>query len=330
MSSTPGTSASVKSNSHIRWYLTFWLFLLSAVAFLDRVNISIASIFLAKRLFVFRYATRLDLQRISRRVRIVPDSRRLARRSSRQPPRAHRRSSLVGHIYGACSCNSLKDQSRTSRVHRHPLSAGCGGGRHLSGLESIRLPVDSHAGARHRQRFDFRGRGGWRGNFAATHHVRDAPLGLAIFLLGLRAHRDRHRRRLVCNFARHARGTSPGFSGASSAKIRAGLTFNAQSSPNNSKQHRSPLVDHNPRKQRSSGTHIQLFLLRIRRVDFLQLVLQISRQRSRPQFEIERLLRGVAISGDGDRVPARRLDQRPPHRSGAANVSAAAVSRFSR
>lgn len=38
---TAGTQTSV------RWYLLFWLFLLSAVAFLDRVNISIAAIFLA-------------------------------------------------------------------------------------------------------------------------------------------------------------------------------------------------------------------------------------------------------------------------------------------
>jgi len=33
--------------THVRWYLIFWLFLLSAVAFLDRVNISVASIFIA-------------------------------------------------------------------------------------------------------------------------------------------------------------------------------------------------------------------------------------------------------------------------------------------
>jgi MFS transporter, ACS family, glucarate transporter len=31
-----------RANSHFRWYLTAWLFVLSAVAFLDRVNISIA------------------------------------------------------------------------------------------------------------------------------------------------------------------------------------------------------------------------------------------------------------------------------------------------
>src|SRR5437879_4119895 len=30
------------TTSHVRWFLVFWLFILSAVAFLDRVNISIA------------------------------------------------------------------------------------------------------------------------------------------------------------------------------------------------------------------------------------------------------------------------------------------------
>ncbi len=28
--------------SHVRWFLVFWLFVLSAVSYLDRVNISIA------------------------------------------------------------------------------------------------------------------------------------------------------------------------------------------------------------------------------------------------------------------------------------------------
>ena len=37
-----------EKTTRVRWYLIFWLFLLSAVAFLDRVNISIASIFIAK------------------------------------------------------------------------------------------------------------------------------------------------------------------------------------------------------------------------------------------------------------------------------------------
>ena len=35
-------------SSHVRWFLIFWLFVLSAVAFLDRVNISIAGSSLAE------------------------------------------------------------------------------------------------------------------------------------------------------------------------------------------------------------------------------------------------------------------------------------------
>ena len=35
-------SAVASPRSHVRWNLVFWLFVLSAVAFLDRVNISIA------------------------------------------------------------------------------------------------------------------------------------------------------------------------------------------------------------------------------------------------------------------------------------------------
>jgi MFS transporter, ACS family, glucarate transporter len=35
-------AVNMKDSSHVRWFLIFWLFILSAVAFLDRVNISIA------------------------------------------------------------------------------------------------------------------------------------------------------------------------------------------------------------------------------------------------------------------------------------------------
>jgi ACS family glucarate transporter-like MFS transporter len=36
-----------RKSSHVRWFLVFWLFILSAVAYLDRVNISIAGISIA-------------------------------------------------------------------------------------------------------------------------------------------------------------------------------------------------------------------------------------------------------------------------------------------
>jgi ACS family glucarate transporter-like MFS transporter len=41
-SSAPSGSPTVSGRSHVRWFLIFWLFVVSGVAFLDRVNISIA------------------------------------------------------------------------------------------------------------------------------------------------------------------------------------------------------------------------------------------------------------------------------------------------
>ena len=40
-------NSAAPATSHMRWYLVGWLFVLSAVAFLDRVNISIAGTLLA-------------------------------------------------------------------------------------------------------------------------------------------------------------------------------------------------------------------------------------------------------------------------------------------
>ena len=38
----------LEPTSHVRWWLVFWLFMLSAVAFLDRVNISVAGGLISK------------------------------------------------------------------------------------------------------------------------------------------------------------------------------------------------------------------------------------------------------------------------------------------
>src|SRR5436189_5342546 len=36
-----------RSQSRVRWFLIFWLFILSAVAYLDRINLAIAGSFIA-------------------------------------------------------------------------------------------------------------------------------------------------------------------------------------------------------------------------------------------------------------------------------------------
>src|SRR6202047_4644656 len=40
----PGSKMAVAHHSHVRFFLAFWLFILSGVAFLDRTNISIAGL----------------------------------------------------------------------------------------------------------------------------------------------------------------------------------------------------------------------------------------------------------------------------------------------
>jgi MFS transporter, ACS family, glucarate transporter len=48
MTNTSGTAMTLPRTSHVRWFLIFWLFVLSAVAFLDRLNISIAGSSIAR------------------------------------------------------------------------------------------------------------------------------------------------------------------------------------------------------------------------------------------------------------------------------------------
>ncbi|HTF44586.1 MAG TPA: hypothetical protein VK641_11840, partial [Terriglobales bacterium] len=44
----PKSSPTGSGRSHVRWLLIFWLFVVSGVAFLDRVNISIAGSSIAR------------------------------------------------------------------------------------------------------------------------------------------------------------------------------------------------------------------------------------------------------------------------------------------
>jgi ACS family glucarate transporter-like MFS transporter len=47
-----GIFVNTQKNSHVRWFLIFWLFVLSAVAYLDRVNISIAGGLIAEQFHI--------------------------------------------------------------------------------------------------------------------------------------------------------------------------------------------------------------------------------------------------------------------------------------
>ena len=68
--------------SHTRWLLVFWLFVLSAVAFLDRVNISIAGSSIAADYGLTNQPIGLCLQFIFIRLRALSNGWRLAQRQA--------------------------------------------------------------------------------------------------------------------------------------------------------------------------------------------------------------------------------------------------------
>src|SRR5205807_3795537 len=52
VSQVESVNVSPRARSHVRWFLIFWLFVLSAVAYLDRVNISIAGGLIAEEFHI--------------------------------------------------------------------------------------------------------------------------------------------------------------------------------------------------------------------------------------------------------------------------------------
>ena len=67
------------STRQVRWTLIGWLFVLSAVAYLDRVNISIAGKLMAQEYALSNRQLRLRLQRLRPGLRTVPGTERASR-----------------------------------------------------------------------------------------------------------------------------------------------------------------------------------------------------------------------------------------------------------
>lgn len=83
----------------IRKLLLLWMFLLSAVAFLDRTNISIAGGFIRDELGLDYIQLGLDIQRIPDRVCSVPGYWRLVGISFRTTTGSRGRCCLVGCVH---------------------------------------------------------------------------------------------------------------------------------------------------------------------------------------------------------------------------------------
>ena len=85
----------------VRYFLAFWLFVLSGVAFLDRTNISIAGLADLAGVWARQPAAGMDLQRVSAGVCGVPGAGGMAGGALWAAPRADIWSAVVGRRNGS-------------------------------------------------------------------------------------------------------------------------------------------------------------------------------------------------------------------------------------
>src|ERR1700722_3395409 len=137
---------------------------------------------------------------------------------------------------------------------------------------------------------------------AAAHYLPHDSSWLAFFVLGLCSHRVTCRCSLVHRGSRYSGGAPASIClRARCDSIRTqrshsegAIIFGGGRQQRRQEQSSCALAASRS-KPRSLGGHHQLFLLRLRRVDFLQLVLPLSRQSTWTRFEGERLLFHAAL-----------------------------------
>src|SRR3979411_377084 len=117
---------------------------------------------------------------------------------------------------------------------------------------------------------------------------------------------------LVCCRARHSRRTRSRF--AVRARSNSFWPDSTEFAGRTTATRREPfsnvdLMATNAAEQRGMGVDAQLFLLRVRRLDFFQLVLPVSRQSARTGLDSERLLFDVALPCDVGVLPLGRGHQ---------------------
>src|SRR5207237_4744231 len=248
------------------------------------------------------------VQRAALGLRSLPDPRRSSRRSLWTAPRADDGRYLVGRIHCDDCSSSGQHQPRPHSFYRNSFSArrrrSCG----LSRLQSVCRSLDSLPRARYRQRMDICRRGRRRRPFASADHLPDASLWLAHILLGMCSARADRWRRLVSHragFSRRAPKCFPRRTGIHPLRSD-GKNFARRSS-------KAGPLEKRAYQQRSACRDVELFLLWICRLDFLQLVLYLFGSSARFEPEGQRLLRHASISRNGGLLTSRRSAQRPPY-----------------
>ena len=140
------------------------------------------------RLSSKRRPVRPALHRFPPRLRVPSDSRRVAGRPLWPAPRPRGRSHLVGNFHRPYRRRTHRLRNPLLFPPLGPLPSRCWRSSHVSLLESVRRPLDSHPRTRARQWADLRR--SWRRfrRFAFSGHLHHDALRLAYFLLDLRRH----------------------------------------------------------------------------------------------------------------------------------------------
>ncbi len=159
------------STSHVRWFLVCWLFVLSAVSYLDRVNISVAGRSIAGEYGLSN--VQLGYVFSAMLVGYALFQTVGGRLADRFGPRRVLTAGVVwwGIFTAIDGAGAVHHPWGAVSVHRHPFSAGrrrsCG----VSVVEPICGALDSGARARCRQRLDFCRRGRGRRPFTALDYL---------------------------------------------------------------------------------------------------------------------------------------------------------------
>ena len=305
----------ISSTSHVRWFLVCWLFVLSAVSYLDRVNISVAGRSIAAEYglsnvqlgYVFsamlvgyalfqtvggRLADRFGPRRVltagvvwwgifTGLTALVPSTIRgalflfIAIRF------------LLGAGEAVVYPSSNQFVARWIPAHERGTAngwifAGVGAGAGLS------PPLITY----------FMLHYGWRSSFWAC-----AIIGLIAGIIWYLMARDEP--------AQH-----PWVSASELATIRSGLPVETDLGGTDLSVKDAGLVPWANRlaEQGSVGGHPQLFQFRLYRMDFLQLVLYLPGPGARTEFEIERVLRHASSGCDVGLQPVGWRHQRPAYK----------------
>jgi len=211
----------VERTSRIRWLLIFWLFVLSAVAYLDRVNISIAGTLLASEFHLSKIQLGWIFSAfLAGYALFQTPGGRLADKLG-----ARRVLALAVLWWGVFSAHRRRPRRiplRVIRVHGAAVHIGRGRSRHVPRIQSIRRSLDSLLRARPRQRPHFLRRWSWRWIRTAAHHLHHAAPRLAHFIPRLRGSRPDRRFSLYL-LARNTPEEHSRVSPNELAKIKAGL-----------------------------------------------------------------------------------------------------------